>query len=300
MENVKTSNDGAVQLPVTHSPLETSHKRIKTQEIARSLLSKIDHLESSPEGLQTSLRWKTLPRLNGPQTSSFDDSNPNSTKLLESRKISNPTGFSPKAHEGCVSLLDLPEDILILIFHFLPLRVICLVSLTCHTFYRIASDNTIWFPFFKRRHGKFARVSKRQELKAPGGIKRLYANYSRFLATQTAEVSAVVQDSLFRFPNRCTFVVTGTQMETQFFYYCKTCAIISSHVTSLGGNITESNGCCEACARICHKGHDVIKLSHNPCLSYCDCGEGKLSYFLPNRRCLCILSPGIVGSAGQT
>ena len=46
----------------------------------------------------------------------------------------------------------------------------------------------------------------------------------------------------------------------QPFYHCKTCGLVDEF------------GCCEACAKICHQGHNV-KFSHYA-NCFCDCGAG--------------------------
>ena len=51
-------------------------------------------------------------------------------------------------------------------------------------------------------------------------------------------------------------------MVNQPFYNCITCGLV------------DGLGCCEACARICHAGHQLVSLGVREC--YCDCGEGKV------------------------
>lgn len=60
----------------------------------------------------------------------------------------------------------------------------------------------------------------------------------------------------------CTLNKTGKQYQTQPFYFCETC------------NLLPPNGCCEACAKICHAGHDLVYAGDLP--SFCDCGDGTI------------------------
>ena len=53
---------------------------------------------------------------------------------------------------------------------------------------------------------------------------------------------------------------TGKSYFSQKWYHCKTCGLI--------GNL----GCCEACAKICHQGHEVE--FHKSSNFFCDCGAG--------------------------
>lgn len=56
----------------------------------------------------------------------------------------------------------------------------------------------------------------------------------------------------------CTAKFTGEKMVYQQFYHCKTCG--------LTGNL----GCCEACIKKCHSGHEVYEGRLEKC--FCDCG----------------------------
>jgi hypothetical protein len=59
----------------------------------------------------------------------------------------------------------------------------------------------------------------------------------------------------------CTCVAHGTDYISQPWFDCRTCHLV------------EDLGCCDVCARTCHKGHDVIDCGiHSRC--YCDCGDG--------------------------
>lgn len=60
----------------------------------------------------------------------------------------------------------------------------------------------------------------------------------------------------------CTFGTYGAEFIAQKWYNCETCGLV--------GEL----GCCEICARTCHKGHKVVlKGVSNYC--YCDCGVGE-------------------------
>ncbi len=43
----------------------------------------------------------------------------------------------------------------------------------------------------------------------------------------------------------CTFCVTGREFAHQKWYFCETCGL------------TDSKGCCESCAQVCHAGHQL-------------------------------------------
>jgi hypothetical protein len=61
----------------------------------------------------------------------------------------------------------------------------------------------------------------------------------------------------------CSFAVTGSNFTDQHWYYCYTCGL------------TQSEGCCSVCIRVCHKGHVV---SYSRCSRFfCDCGAGGLA-----------------------
>jgi hypothetical protein len=66
----------------------------------------------------------------------------------------------------------------------------------------------------------------------------------------------------------CTLAIGGHEYITQRWYECRTC------------NLVGKLGCCEACAKTCHRGHHVIdKGVCNSCL--CDCGSGECGH------CMC-------------
>lgn len=68
----------------------------------------------------------------------------------------------------------------------------------------------------------------------------------------------------------CTFLLSGEKMISQRAYRCKTCNQV--------GNVT----ICEACAKVCHAGHDLELTTYD--VSYCDCGAGNES-----AHCVCKL-----------
>lgn len=60
--------------------------------------------------------------------------------------------------------------------------------------------------------------------------------------------------------NKCTFTVTGRQYVTQTWYHCYTCGLV------------DSEGCCESCMKVCHKGHKLSAPTSSQ--FFCDCGSG--------------------------
>ena len=60
--------------------------------------------------------------------------------------------------------------------------------------------------------------------------------------------------------NVCTFVSSGSSFMEQHWYFCYTC------------DLTNSRGCCSACARACHAGHLVVYSRESR--FFCDCGAG--------------------------
>ena len=61
----------------------------------------------------------------------------------------------------------------------------------------------------------------------------------------------------------CSFALTGSNFTEQHWYYCYTCGL------------TQSEGCCSVCIRVCHKGH-VVSYSRKSRF-FCDCGAGGLA-----------------------
>lgn len=60
---------------------------------------------------------------------------------------------------------------------------------------------------------------------------------------------------------QCSFSHTGKNMENQHIWRCKTCRLIYNR------------GVCDACAKICHQGHELEDGGSHP--FYCDCGSGE-------------------------
>ena len=58
----------------------------------------------------------------------------------------------------------------------------------------------------------------------------------------------------------CSYASTGNSFTEQHWYYCYTCGL------------TESEGCCSICVKVCHKGHDVSYSRRSR--FFCDCGAG--------------------------
>eukprot|EP01087_Luapelamoeba_hula_P004901 TRINITY_DN1489_c1_g1_i4.p1 TRINITY_DN1489_c1_g1~~TRINITY_DN1489_c1_g1_i4.p1 ORF type:complete len:3101 (-),score=589.73 TRINITY_DN1489_c1_g1_i4:7370-16672(-) len=96
--------------------------------------------------------------------------------------------------------------------------------------------------------------------------------------TQCAGISPVVSSTATSTPMEteskslvCTYVQTGDTYQQQHWYYCYTCSL------------TFSKGCCSACVRVCHKGHDVSYSRKSS--FFCDCGAGAVS----GRPCKCLV-----------
>ncbi|KAK8876098.1 hypothetical protein M9Y10_006284 [Tritrichomonas musculus] len=75
-------------------------------------------------------------------------------------------------------------------------------------------------------------------------------------------------------PGPCTINETGKYFKYQKFYKCLTCGF------------SENSGCCDACAKTCHLGHDLIYMG--TVRSYCDCGYGEEPGCVP---CKCVKAP---------
>jgi hypothetical protein len=71
-------------------------------------------------------------------------------------------------------------------------------------------------------------------------------------------------------PGLCTSAIYGRKYISQLAFHCRTCGLV--------GNL----GCCDVCARICHRGHDVVADGTLDAF-YCDCGEGK------SGQCQCLM-----------
>lgn len=62
-------------------------------------------------------------------------------------------------------------------------------------------------------------------------------------------------------PFLCTHAATGSTMVVQVCFICKDCQDDTPG--------SETKCCCEACAEVCHAGHDVVHLGYGRC--FCDC-----------------------------
>ncbi|KAH0788076.1 Zinc finger in N-recognin family protein [Histomonas meleagridis] len=64
----------------------------------------------------------------------------------------------------------------------------------------------------------------------------------------------------------CTFEQTGKEYAPhERMFQCRTC------------RIDNGSGVCEECAKVCHKGHDLVEIKNVPDF-YCDCGAGDCAY----------------------
>eukprot|EP01102_Stenamoeba_stenopodia_P012088 TRINITY_DN3775_c0_g1_i1.p1 TRINITY_DN3775_c0_g1~~TRINITY_DN3775_c0_g1_i1.p1 ORF type:complete len:459 (+),score=61.72 TRINITY_DN3775_c0_g1_i1:387-1763(+) len=172
-------------------------------------------------------------------------------------------------------LLDLPHYVILRILEFLPMKSLCTVTQTCKTMASIGSESSLWIRWFERRFG--APAYDRLSLREKGGLKRIYANWSRF--TKTTELTNASTTVDYFEPNYCTFRTSGRTMMCQRFFVCKTCWPRDSKNIQIG--------CCVVCAHRCHLGHNVIEIAK--CTqAYCDCGEGTLASRLPMGHCGCM------------
>jgi hypothetical protein len=65
--------------------------------------------------------------------------------------------------------------------------------------------------------------------------------------------------------NKCTYTVTGKKYAKQKWFFCYTCGFV------------DSEGVCEACANVCHKGHSLSEPRGMEAGGsfFCDCGAGE-------------------------
>ncbi len=68
---------------------------------------------------------------------------------------------------------------------------------------------------------------------------------------QKKEINPQVEEAIKK--NCCTFIATGPNFSYQKWYFCKTCG--------LDGN----KGCCQSCANVCHKGHELSEAKESSC-----------------------------------
>ena len=83
----------------------------------------------------------------------------------------------------------------------------------------------------------------------------------KFLATHEIDPEVNPPSAPREVPLECTVSQHGRTYIEQKWYHCKTCGLVGSL------------GCCEACAKICHKGHDC-SFDRVASRCYCDCGAG--------------------------
>ena len=78
--------------------------------------------------------------------------------------------------------------------------------------------------------------------------------------------------------NICTYVKGGDEFSVQHWYNCYTCGL------------HWDKGCCGLCARVCHKGHDVVYSRQSS--FFCDCGHGGdvASSNFSGIKCMCLSS----------
>ena len=111
----------------------------------------------------------------------------------------------------------------------------------------------------ERKQANEIRSSRDQD-----GVERLVLPNPMFLRPTSSFLT-----SLFSAGIRCTYANTGRTYIRQKWYHCRTCGLV--------GNL----GCCEACVRSCHRGHDVSFDGIDNC--FCDCGAGE-----GRCRCICL------------
>ena len=69
----------------------------------------------------------------------------------------------------------------------------------------------------------------------------------------------------------CSFAQNGANYVHQHWYICYTCGLVDQH------------GCCGACVRACHAGHDTV---YSSCSNFfCDCGSGSVRWVPPLQLC---------------
>jgi hypothetical protein len=89
--------------------------------------------------------------------------------------------------------------------------------------------------------------------------KRQLAQYYAPAATIDPRVQQAIK------ANVCTYAVTGPKYAAQNWYHCYTC------------NLSGNEGCCEVCARVCHRGHHLSRQKYSAQF-FCDCGASVHSF----------------------
>eukprot|EP01135_Chromosphaera_perkinsii_P006329 Nk52_evm58s485 gene=Nk52_evmTU58s485 len=79
----------------------------------------------------------------------------------------------------------------------------------------------------------------------------LLPNFSAYISPEHEDANA--NEAML-----CTYTYTGKNFKDQHWYFCYTCGL------------TNSEGCCSVCARLCHAGHDIAYARYSR--FFCDCG----------------------------
>jgi hypothetical protein len=90
------------------------------------------------------------------------------------------------------------------------------------------------------------------------------------LETNTLRLQAFEVFGTLVQPEHCTFVDTESERILQRRWTCRTCSFAGI------------SACCDACARICHAGHDLVDEGYQLC--FCDCGTQRYGQCLVARR----------------
>lgn len=94
----------------------------------------------------------------------------------------------------------------------------------------------------------------------PNQLRRLLQAFQQGEAEEQDSIEAQMREAVAN--NKCTYTVTKKQYAQQKWFFCYTCGFV------------DSEGVCEACANVCHKGHTLSepKGTENGSSFYCDCG----------------------------
>lgn len=93
----------------------------------------------------------------------------------------------------------------------------------------------------------------------PNQLRGLLQAFQQGEAEEQNSLEAQMREAVAN--NKCTYTVTRKQYAQQKWFFCYTCGFV------------DSEGVCEACANVCHKGHTLSepKGTENGSF-YCDCG----------------------------
>jgi hypothetical protein len=107
-------------------------------------------------------------------------------------------------------------------------------------------------------------------LKAQNSVSFKFIGYEKYFLIKYYEIPIQQLERELEIPiySNCTFLKTGKSSKKQKIWCCKTCGLLDNF------------GCCQSCAEICHKGHDLIYTGKRKC--FCDCGAGNCV-----KRCIC-------------